>query len=94
MVSYTRARAEGLGVVASVGLMQRPERIILVALSSILCGIVSYSLGGDFVINVDWLPQPLFEPVSVFSWPIFFLAISANITALRRLSFAKAKMMK
>ncbi len=92
MVSYTRARAEGLGVTASVGLMQRPERIILVSVSSILCGIVSSLLGDDYVIEVSWLPQPLFETVAVFSWPIFFLAISANVTALRRLAFAKRKM--
>ena len=31
MVSYTRARAEGLGVQISSGLMQRAERIVLVA---------------------------------------------------------------
>ncbi len=31
MVSYTRARAEGLGVTLSGGLMQRAERIVLVA---------------------------------------------------------------
>jgi len=94
MVSYTRARAEGLGVVASVGLMQRPERIVLVSVSSIVCGLVSYLIGGTYVLNVDWLPQPLFEPVALFSWPIFFLAISANITALRRLSFAKKELIK
>ena len=94
MVSYTRARAEGLGVVASVGLMQRPERIILVSVSSIICGVGSYFIGGDYVYNVPWLPQPLFEPVAFFSWPIFFLAISANITALRRLSFAKRELKK
>ena len=31
MVSYTRARAEGLGVALSGGMMQRAERIVLVA---------------------------------------------------------------
>lgn len=92
MVSYTRARAEGLGVKASVGLMQRPERIILVSVSSIVCGLVSYLVGGSYVLDVNWLPQPVFEPVALFSWPIFFLAVSANITALRRLAFAKKEM--
>ncbi|TMQ06485.1 MAG: CDP-alcohol phosphatidyltransferase family protein [Deltaproteobacteria bacterium] len=41
MVSYTRARAEGLGVALSGGLMQRAERIALVASGSLLaawCG--------------------------------------------------------
>ena len=32
LVSYTRARAETLGVECKVGIMSRPERIILVAL--------------------------------------------------------------
>jgi len=92
MVSYTRARAEGLGVNASVGLMQRPERILLVALSSILLTIISGKIGGDFVYTSEILDQPLFETISIFSWPITFLAISANITALRRLSYAKKKL--
>jgi len=92
MVSYTRARAEGLGVNASVGIMQRPERIVLVSVASILTSIISGKIGGDFKVEVDWLDQPIFETISIFSWPIFFLAISANITALRRLLFAKKKL--
>lgn len=34
MVSYTKARAEGLGQQVSGGLLQRPERIVLLALGS------------------------------------------------------------
>lgn len=36
MVSYTRARAEGLGMECKRGLMQRPERIILLVIGSLL----------------------------------------------------------
>jgi CDP-diacylglycerol--glycerol-3-phosphate 3-phosphatidyltransferase len=36
MVSYTRARAEGLGVECKVGWMQRPERITLLVIGSLL----------------------------------------------------------
>ncbi len=36
MVSYTRARAEGLGVNCEIGIMQRAERIGLLALGSLL----------------------------------------------------------
>jgi CDP-diacylglycerol--glycerol-3-phosphate 3-phosphatidyltransferase len=36
MVSYTRARAEGLGIDCKVGLMQRPERILLLIIGSLL----------------------------------------------------------
>jgi 8-oxo-dGTP diphosphatase len=36
MVSYTRARAEGLGVECQIGMMQRPERITLLVIGSLL----------------------------------------------------------
>ncbi|MFH1349300.1 MAG: CDP-alcohol phosphatidyltransferase family protein [Pseudomonadota bacterium] len=36
MVSYTRARAEALGIQCKVGLMQRPERIVLLIIGSLL----------------------------------------------------------
>lgn len=39
MVSYVRARAEGLGIECKVGLMQRPERVVLTAVGAILCGL-------------------------------------------------------
>lgn len=41
MVSYVRARAEGLGIECKVGLMQRPERVVITILGMILCGIFS-----------------------------------------------------
>jgi CDP-diacylglycerol--glycerol-3-phosphate 3-phosphatidyltransferase len=36
MVSYTRARAEGLGMECKIGLMQRPERVTYLAIGSLL----------------------------------------------------------
>jgi CDP-diacylglycerol--glycerol-3-phosphate 3-phosphatidyltransferase len=36
MVAYTRARAEGLGAQCKVGWMQRPERIVLLIIGSLL----------------------------------------------------------
>lgn len=36
MVSYTRARAEGLGIECHVGIMQRAERMAILALGSLL----------------------------------------------------------
>lgn len=38
MVSYSRARAEGLGVGGEVGLLPRPERLILIAIALIFHG--------------------------------------------------------
>lgn len=39
MVSYTRARAQGLGLDCTVGLMQRPERIVLLGVASTVFGL-------------------------------------------------------
>lgn len=36
MVSYVRARAEGLGFACKVGIMQRPERIVLIGFGAII----------------------------------------------------------
>lgn len=38
MISYTRARAEALGLDCKVGLMQRPERIVLIGSVALLFG--------------------------------------------------------
>ncbi|MDF1696179.1 MAG: CDP-alcohol phosphatidyltransferase family protein [Saprospiraceae bacterium] len=94
MVSYTRARAEGLGVNASVGIMQRPERILLIGISALACGIFSNMYGGDFKRDLDGLPFPLFETITIFTLPIFILAIMANVTAIRRLLHARNTILK
>ena len=39
MVSYVRARGEGLGIDVKVGFMQRPERVVVTAIGSIVCGV-------------------------------------------------------
>lgn len=36
MVSYVRARAEGLGFDCKVGIMQRPERLVLISLGALI----------------------------------------------------------
>lgn len=41
MVSYVRARAEGLGLDCKVGLMQRPERVVVLALGTIITGLTA-----------------------------------------------------
>jgi CDP-diacylglycerol--glycerol-3-phosphate 3-phosphatidyltransferase len=38
MISYTRARAESLGLDCKVGLMQRPERVVLTGVSALAFG--------------------------------------------------------
>lgn len=39
MVSYVRARAEGLGLECKVGVMQRPERVVVTAVAAIVAGL-------------------------------------------------------
>ena len=39
LVSYTRARAEGLGIDAKVGIMQRPERVVLLSVPQAFFGL-------------------------------------------------------
>ncbi len=51
MVSYTRARAESLGVVLSGGVMQRAERIALVACGSLIAA--WYGADADTSVLVD-----------------------------------------
>lgn len=94
MVSYTRARAEGLGVSASVGIMQRPERVLLIGIAALACGIFSKVRDGEYKIEMEGLPFPLFETITIFTLPIFILAIMANITAIRRLIHARKIILK
>ena len=89
MVSYTRARAEGLGVECKGGLMQRPERVVLIGVSALACGIASHWLGGDYKLFVPGIPFHVFETMSIFTLPIAVLAVLANITAVSRLLQAR-----
>lgn len=89
MVSYTRARAEGLGIQCKGGLMQRPERVVLVGTSALLCGLLAPHIGHDFKWHVKGIPFHLFETMSIFTIPLTILAILSNITAFRRVLDAK-----
>lgn len=89
MVSYTRARAEGLGVECKGGLMQRPERVVLLGVSALACGVSSAWLGGDYKLFVPGIPFHVFETMSILTFPIAVLAVLANITAVARLRQAK-----
>lgn len=89
MVSYTRARAEGLGVESKGGLMQRPERVVLVSISAIACGVTAYFIGGDYKIFVSFLPFHIFETMTIFTLPVAVMAVLTNITAINRLRDAK-----
>jgi CDP-diacylglycerol--glycerol-3-phosphate 3-phosphatidyltransferase len=49
LTSYTRARAEGLGIEAKVGILQRPERIILLSAPQAFFGL---ALGGWVLMGI------------------------------------------
>lgn len=88
MVSYVRARAEGLGIECKVGFMQRPERVILIGAGGMLCGIFYY-FWGNVVVTSSFLPFPIFEPVLILVIPLVIVAIFSNITAIGRLVYCR-----
>lgn len=89
MVSYTRARSEGLGIENKGGLMQRPERVVLTGVAALACGIIGYFIGGDYKYFIPGTSYQLFETMSVFTMPVTIMAILTNITAFKRLASAK-----
>ncbi|MDR1764334.1 MAG: CDP-alcohol phosphatidyltransferase family protein [Dysgonamonadaceae bacterium] len=88
MVSYVRARAEGLGIECKGGFMQRPERVVIISLGAIGCGIC-YFFTGDCKIYASWLHIPIFEPILILVIPVFFVAVFANITAIGRMNHCR-----
>lgn len=89
MVSYVRARAEGLGVDSKGGLMQRPERVITIGVCAIACGVASSYLGGDYKLYITGIKWHVFETMSIFTFPITILAVLTNLTAFKRLVNAR-----
>lgn len=58
LTSYTRARAEGLGIDAKVGILQRPERIVMLSAPQAFFGL---ALGG-------WVLMGICMLLSVTAW--------------------------
>ncbi len=72
MVSYTRARGEGLGYSCREGGMQRAERIVYISLSGIFGKVAEAIWDGH-----AW-------SISFMAFTVTLLAISANYTAFQR----------
>ena len=70
MVSYTRAKAEGLGVDCKVGLFTRPERVILLAAGFIFSSALIYIL---WVLAVGTIATAL--------WRLIYLMVKADKSA-------------
>lgn len=84
MVSYIRARAEGLGVECKIGFMQRPERVVLTSLSIMATGIVGVSI----------YPDSNFNPDIILIIAMLIIAVFANLTAFARLGYSKSQLDK
>ena len=56
MVSYSRARAEGLGVSGDVGIMGRPERVVLMGIG-LLTMYPEYAMGMIIVVSIITMLQ-------------------------------------
>ena len=70
LVSYAKARGETVGVMASIGVMQRAERLLLIGFGGLFDPAVTEWLG--------WAPGDL------LIWAIGLVAVGATITALYR----------
>jgi len=88
MVSYVRARAEGLGIECKGGLMQRPERILLLTGAAILCGTYSVFFR-SFQLYEGRSLLAIADELIIFMVPVFVLAVLANWTAMVRLQESK-----
>ncbi len=75
MVSYTRARAEGLGVNCLVGLFQRGERIVLIGIAGVLNSLCNGLLA---------IPATHWARDIVLIVALLVLALGTNLTALWR----------
>lgn len=81
MVSYVRARAEGLGVECKIGFMQRPERVVVLTLGVLVTGIV----GQASHTTANWPEWILFGAVCV-------IAVFANLTACARIAHCRRQL--
>jgi CDP-diacylglycerol--glycerol-3-phosphate 3-phosphatidyltransferase len=75
MVSYTRARAEGLGVDCRVGLLQRPERYVILGIGTMFGALFDH-------LAATWLPADEHRLVRLV---IVGLAVLVNLTAAQRI---------
>ena len=81
MVSYVRARAEGLGIECKIGFLQRPERVVITAVALLaagICGSASVSFDANMIII----------------YAMAFIAVFANLTAFARVAYSRRALQK
>lgn len=77
LVPYVRARGEGLGVDVKVGVMQRPERLVL----------LGFSVAFSPILAAVWRPEDPRPPHSLAILALLVLAVTTHLTALYRLAW-------
>lgn len=82
MVSYVRARAEGLDIECKVGFMQRPERVVVTSLATLATGITGMNIDPACDFNPNWILLAAMGIIAVF----------ANITAFARMAHCKREL--
>jgi CDP-diacylglycerol--glycerol-3-phosphate 3-phosphatidyltransferase len=83
MVSYVRARAEGLDIECKIGFMQRPERVVVTSVACLASGIVG--------MNVD---EGSFDATLILIGAMAIIAVFANLTAFARVAHCKKELTK
>lgn len=81
MVSYVRARAEGIGLECKIGFMQRPERVVITSASILATGICGQAGVG-------------FVPEVILMTAMSVIAVFANLTAFARIGYSRAQLEK
>lgn len=78
MVSYVRARAEGVGLECKVGFMQRPERVVVTAIGCLACGITGLLS-----------PNTPSTAFTILIIAMAVIAVFANLTAFARIDVCR-----
>ena len=80
LVSYVRARAEGLGIECKIGFMQRPERVVVTCI-----GVIGTGIAGEC--GMTWANWILIVAMTI-------IAVFANVTAAARISHCRKELEK
>lgn len=81
MVSYVRARAEGLDIECKIGFMQRPERVVVTSLAILATGIYGTATDNGVL--------AIFNPDYIAVGAMVIIAIFANLTAFARINHCR-----
>lgn len=82
MVSYARARAEGLGADNRIGVLQRPERLVILGFGTIFGSLYSHLLAPRVPGPADLLTCAT----------VLAIAVLANVTALQRVLYTSREL--